>query len=238
MIYTIPCQTGAGCSCGELPCTLCNGYTDLVAFAEAYNFPSTQTPDASFPFSYSGSSLTGITNWQTSDVISTGGYLIRSTCVNTGSPLTDDEAIIYFNVIKSNVTVSYEYFLQDTGCVSGGKHRVVWLADPLSSSTIGQLQIGSWSNNSSNTQGFIRVEANYDTTCQIQQPPPEIPDFILPQTKGEWRTRTIVKNGDNILFTDGDVGPISLTRCWFPLNGAIGLLLGPGVRVRNITISI
>jgi hypothetical protein len=145
---------------------------------------------------------------------------------------------MYFTgVVKSNVTISYEYYLQDTGCVRGGKHRVLWIAD-TSDLTTATLQIGSWSNDNSNTEGIIQLQAVYDMACKVEQPPPQIPDFILPQTKAEWRTRTIVKNGDNVLFTDGDVGPISLPRCWFPLNGTIGLMLGGGVRVRNISITI
>jgi hypothetical protein len=179
MIYTIPCQTGAGCSCGELPCDLCNGYTDLVAFAAAYNFPTSQTPNASFPFNYSGGNLTGITLWPSSDIVSTGGYLVRSGCFNIGPPYNFDDAWMYFTgVVKSNVTISYEYYLQDTGCVRGGKHRVLWIAD-TSDLTTATLQIGSWSNDNSNTEGIIQLQAVYDMACKVEQPPPQIPDFIL-----------------------------------------------------------
>lgn len=241
--WTIPCPTEIGCYCGTPPeCTLCNGYTELGAFSTAYNFPSTQTPDSSFPFNYSGANLSGITLWLNSDIIvdSSGGdtYLVRAGCGNLGPPYSIDDAWMYFTgVTKRNVTFSYEYYLQDSGCVSGGKHRVLWIAD-TSDLTTGTVQIGSWSNNFSNSRGLCLLQAEYDIVCQPGEPPPEIPDLILPQAKGEWRTRTIIKNNDSILYTDGDVGPIEIGRCWLPLNGTIGMMLGPGVRIRNISITL
>lgn len=237
MIYTIPCQTGAGCSCGgPMPCDLCNGYTDLIGFAEFYGFPSSETPDISFPFTYSGSDLSGITLWKNSDIISTSGYLIRAGCTNTGSPSADDQALLWFTgIVKSDVTVSYEYWLQDSGCVDGGKHLVTWFAN-TTSDTAAMLSLGTWSTNATNTLSYFYLDYAYHTPCKSEFPVAEL--VGLPQTQGVWRTRTIEKNGDVVTFTDGDYGPVEVTRCWFPLNGTIGLTLGPGVRVRNITISI
>jgi len=233
-------SVGGECQCCGEECDIC-AYTSLADFATGEGYPTTQTPDGSFPFTFSGASLTGINNISTSDVISTSGYLVRNGCFNTGAPMADDKAAFYFTspgmISKQNFTFSYEFFLNTTPCQNGGKHQLIVLPGNTTSAAV--LGIGSWSNNFSNSIGDVLIESlSKSQQCFDELPPIEIPNFDLTQTLDTWITRTIVKQGSTVTITDGVNGPFVMNRCFFPLLGYIGMAIGPGVRIRNIIISI
>lgn len=233
--YTIPCPSPTGCNCGEPQlCEICE-FSTLEEFAESYNWPTEQTPDSSFPFTYSGANMVGITNIANSDIFSNGSYLKRAGCSGTGAPYIGDEAMMYFNgVVKRNFTFSYEYYIDGGGCVNGGKHRFVMFVEP-ENFLASNINIGSWSTDQVNSVGFLSVSPIYYTNCILEYPLSQLSG--IPQTFDQWRTRTLVKQDQSITFTDGEFSTV-LERCWFPLNGTLGMLLGPNLRIRNITISV
>lgn len=210
----------------SIACALCGSAT-LAEWMALHGFP---TADAGLPYSLSGASLTGTTIF--GDIASDGASFGRVGSGDLGGGLVADTSVILFpGIVGRDCTFSYEYRIS-----SGGKHRILIHAEEVLN-TAG-VSIGSWSSNSSNTIGEISAGVNqFGTVCSNEYPPAEL-SGVLPQTSGVWRTRTLVKAGRTITMTDGTAGPITITRCFFPLRGYLGMVLGPGVRVRNVSISL
>lgn len=210
---------------GSGPCALCGSPT-LRAWSSLHGFP---TADGGLPYSLDGSTVAGTTIY--GDITSDGTSFGRAGSGSTGPPLVADNAIIVFPVVAKDFSISYEYKI-----ASGGKHWTQVMADyaDVDSASIG---FGSWSTNFSNTRARIGAWTHQTgSPCQDEYEPPELAG-LWPQTAGVWRTRTMSKAGRTITFTDGGVGPIALTRCYFPARGHVALCLGPGVRIKNLTIS-
>jgi hypothetical protein len=208
--------------CGRRTCTLCGSNT-LPAWSTLHGFP---TVDSGLPYSLDGPSLTGTTIY--GDITSDGTSFGRSGSGDLGGGINADTSLIVFPVVARDCTVSYEYEIS-----AGGKHRLSFLSGTALSSA--QVMIGSWSSDFSNTVGDLGAGVNQLLTSCVYEAPAEL--SILPQTSGVWRTRTFVKTGRTILVTDGGTGPIPVTRCFFPVRGYVALTLGPGVRVKNLSVS-
>lgn len=245
--YKLPrfCDGQCYCDCEECPCTTCNGYDDLDAFAQAYGFTVPETPDINFPFNYSGTTLSGITvipgASSTITVQSDGGdtFLEKNTCNNSGVPYQDDDVFMFFDgVAKKDFTFSYDYMVSTATCNDGGKHRLLLATSNSVVTGTGILTIGSWRQSGNQSTAILDLRAEYPTLCNYEYPPPEIPNFSLPQTTNVWTRRTIEKDGEVVTFTDGSYGPKRVHCCWLNLGGYVGMFLGPGVRIRNINISI
>lgn len=226
-------QVPLSCLSPESPCELCSGITLLSTFRSTYNFP-TDFNNGVLPRSYSGASLTGITP-VAGDIVSNGEYIQRSGCGNAGGPYVFDGVLFKFDdLVLKDFRFQYDYLLFD-GCCGGGKHRLMMLANNLSDPNSAYLAIGSWSNNCDNSIIDLLIQLNQTAVCREEYPPTEMTS--IPQTHNVWRTRVIQKVGQEVIITDGTSGPTSITRCWFDLGGRIGMLIGPGVRLKNITIS-
>lgn len=207
------------CCCDGGPCAVCAAAT-LREWTLSHGFPTKDT--GVLPYALDGLSLDGTT--------SLGGIGIEESAIKQIGPSAfSDAAVLIFPVVRKNFTISYDYRI--TG---GGKHWVnVMSSQELASQT---LLIGSWSTNSADTRGrLLAGPTNTGSACIEEYPPPEL-DGILPQEQNVWRTRSITKRGKTLLFTDGSVGPITLSRCYFPVRGHISLTLGPWTYVRNIRI--
>ncbi len=208
---------------GSRPCTLCASPT-LAAWSALHSFP---TSDSGLPYSLDGSSVAGTTIY--GDISSDGTSFGRAGGGDLGGGLAADTSIIVFPVVAKDCLISYEYQIS-----AGGKHNVRFRA--ATTMNTAEVGIGSWSTNSSDTRGAVFAGVNQSSSCRDEYPPAEL-SGALPQTSGVWRTRTIEKEGRNVSFTDGAAGPFAMNRCFFPVRGHIALVLGPGVRVKNLSIT-
>lgn len=207
------------------PCALCASAT-LREWTALHGFPTADS--GAVPYSLDGSTVSGTTIY--GDITSDGSSFGRAGSGDLGGGINADTSLIIFSIIRRDLSISYEYTIS-----AGGKH---W-AQLMASTDINAaaIYIGSWSSNYSDTIGLVGAGSGQTTTmCQSEYPPTEI-DGILPQASGVWRTRTLAKAGRTITFTDGAGGPVAVTRCFIPVRGYVGLTLGPGVRIRNLTIS-
>lgn len=207
-------------------CDLCGSHT-VDQWMAANGFPTAES--GSLPYSLDGSSVAGTLIY--GDITSDGSSFGRAGGGSLGPPLIFDNAIIVFPLILREFTISYEYMIS-----AGGKHWAQLMADSLDPSSA-IVAFGSWSDNFSNTIGTLLAGSSQSqSTCQNFSPPAELAG-LLPQSSGVWRTRTMVKSGNTITMTDGNVGPIAVTRCFVDALGHVSMNLGPGVRIRNLVIS-
>lgn len=206
---------------GPGPCSLCAS-ANLREWTQLHTFPTSDV--GTLPYTLDGSTVAGTTILGT--ITSDGSSFGQS----AGPWAFSDASVIIFPLVRRDFAMSYEYTIS-----AGGKHWInVMSGTDLATYT---FIIGSWSNDASNTIPIMR-SGNTSTSinCVEEYPIPEL-DGLLPQTSGVWRARTISKINRSITFTDGAVGPISFSRCYVPTRGYISLTLGPGVRIRNLSIS-
>ena len=216
-------------------CQLCAS-TSLADWAHrVHGFPIAES--GSRPYVLSGSTVAGTTIH--GDITSDGESFGRSGSGDLGGGIAADSSLIIFPIVVDGVVVTYEYKIS-----AGGKHIVQFMESTALSAAF--VRIGSWSSDNSNTIGTLGAGVNQAPTCRDEYPPPEL-DGQLSQESGVWRKRIIAKTNRTMMMKDGDLSMslryddpfprIRMTRCYVQVMGYVAMMLGPGVRIRNLRIA-
>jgi len=206
------------------PCSLC-GSSTLAEWSSLHGLP---THNIGSSYSTDGSHTIGTTI--IGGLASDGDSIYND---GSGSAFSD-ASLMFFPVVLRDFKLSYKYYYNGS---LDGKHLMIMAAQPTVAGV--GIQVGSWAPMSGGARASVRA-GNADSTisCVNEYPDTvEIPFGSLPQHFNEWRTRTIIKKGDQITLIDGSEGPFTMVRCFFPVRGYVGLMLGAYIRVKDISLS-
>lgn len=209
-------------SCDYLPCELC-GFETSKDFMDFYKFP---TIESGYNGSYDGNS-SGILIQ--GDLIWNGLYFERLGTSDSGA-IQSDGSFLWLPLIRKNFSISYEYY-----CVSGGlaKHKTsLLLSSKMGDHNSASFTCGSW-----NYDYEISIhQSGWSNVCYSEWPPPEFSG--MPTSTDIWHVRTITKNGTDLSMKDSNsYYTRTLNRCWLDTIGHLGFIIGPYMRIRNISIS-